>query len=264
MLRILGLYDASRNEWDKLAYIHGNAEGKICVNGRAMSVALHPAGEEFCDDADYFIVIPACSAPDYAGYMAVNSGELLLRLDEGAGITVVNPGFAEISARVEFWRRMTACVLTISDRVSRGARSDSSGPALAGMAEALGIEVTGTATVPDDMALIAGKIMEWTDGESAPELVLTTGGTGLSRRDVTPEALTGLQERPAPGFGELMRSRSMLHTPRGCLSRSLAVIRGGTLVIAFPGSETAVRQCFAAIAPSLRHGIEILSGHGDD
>jgi molybdenum cofactor synthesis domain-containing protein len=183
-----------------------------------------------------------------------------MKLDHGRILEVVNAGFAQVSSKVEFWRNIIAGVLTISDRASRGNRVDTAGPALSRLAEALGTEVKYNAVVPDDRDKIADKLREWIDSDARPELVMTTGGTGLSKRDVTPEALTDVGERLVPGFGELMRSRSMIHTARGCLSRSIAVIRGGTLIIAFPGSETAVRQCFAAIAPSLRHGIAVLNG----
>jgi molybdenum cofactor synthesis domain-containing protein len=259
MTRILGLYDVMRGEWDKLAYIHSSAAGETCVNGAASRIAIHAPGEAFQDGAGYAIVIPG-SAPEDAGFIAVNSGELLLRIDSRSVTGVVNPGFAGVSARAEFWRIIRAGVLTVSDRAAAGERDDTSGAALISLIEATGAEVIHRDTVPDERDAIAGKLKEWADGSPCPELIMTTGGTGLSRRDITPEALTDVGERVVPGFGELMRSRSMLRTPMGCLSRSLAVLRGGTLIIALPGSETAVRQCFAAIAPSLRHGVGILNG----
>jgi molybdenum cofactor synthesis domain-containing protein len=260
MIRVLGLYDAARGEWDKLAYIHGSSAGEICVNGQAAEVVFHRAGLEFPRDAGYAVVIPGGIVPENAEFAAVNSGELLLKLDRGRVLEVVNSGFAQVSAKVEFLRNIIAGVLTISDKASRGERCDSAGPALSNLTRALGAEVRYSAVVPDDREKIAGQLREWIDRDGSPDLILTTGGTGFSKRDVTPEALMDVGEKIVPGFGELMRARSMLHTARGCLSRSVAVIRGGTLIIAFPGSETAVRQCFTAVAPSLRHGIEVLNG----
>ncbi|MDR1482047.1 MAG: MogA/MoaB family molybdenum cofactor biosynthesis protein [Synergistaceae bacterium] len=260
MIRVLGLYDAARGEWDKLAYIHGGSAGETCVNGQTTRVVFHQAGSRFPADAGYFVVIPGDVVPENAEFAAVNSGELLMKLDRGRVLKVVNSGFAQVSAKVEFWRNIVAGVLTISDRASRGERADTSGPALSNLIEALGAEIRYRAVVSDDRDRIAAQLMEWTDRDASPDLIMTTGGTGFSKRDVTPEALIDVGEKIVPGFGELMRARSMLRTARGCLSRSIAVIRGGTLIIAFPGSETAVRQCFAAVTPSLRHGIAVLNG----
>ncbi|MDR3355448.1 MAG: MogA/MoaB family molybdenum cofactor biosynthesis protein [Synergistaceae bacterium] len=259
MIRVLGLYDTARNEWDKVAYIHDSLAEETCVNGQITEVVFHQAGSEFPRDAGYALVIPGGGIPAGADFASVDSGELLMKLDRGRVRGVVNSGFVQVSSKVEFWRKIVAGVLTVSDKASRGERRDTAGPALSDLAEALGAEVQYSAVVPDDRDEIAGKLREWTDGDTRPELIMTTGGTGLSKRDVTPEALTDVGEKLVPGLGELMRSRSMLHTARGCLSRSIAVVRRGTLIIAFPGSETAVRQCFAAIAPSLRHGIAVLN-----
>jgi molybdenum cofactor synthesis domain-containing protein len=160
---------------------------------------------------------------------------------------------------LEVWRPINAAVLTVSDKGSRGERDDTAGPALADMASALGARSAHRDIVPDERGVIADKLKSWADSGEV-NLILTTGGTGLSRRDVTPEAIMDVHDRTIPGFGEIMRAHSMLYTPRGFLTRSLAVTRGETLIIAFPGSERAVRQCFEAIAPGLRHAVEILCG----
>ncbi|MDR3332674.1 MAG: MogA/MoaB family molybdenum cofactor biosynthesis protein [Synergistaceae bacterium] len=261
MARILGLYDVKRDKWDKLAYIHSGADGTPCVNGEPAGIVIHCAGEDMPLCADYAIIIPKGLSPLDEGYMAINSGEALIRLSRDSA-SVINSGFIGVSAKVELWRVIKAGVLTVSDKASRGERQDTAGPALESLVEALGATVVKRATVPDEQAAIASLLREWADisEDEGLHLILTTGGTGLSKRDVTPEALLEVHDKLVPGFGEIMRSRSMLHTPRGYLSRNLAVVRGSSLIIAFPGSEKAVRQCFAAIAQSLRHGIEILNG----
>jgi molybdenum cofactor synthesis domain-containing protein len=193
------------------------------------------------------------------GFFAVNSGETMLRSDENSGVSVICPGFIGVSSPLEPRRPIRAGVLTVSDKGSRGERVDTAGPALADLVTAIGSDVLMTGVVPDDRGTIAETLADWTDSAGL-ELILTAGGTGLSVRDVTPEALMDIQDRTAPGFGEIMRSHSMSFTSRGFLSRGLAVTRKSTLIIAFPGSERAVRQCFEAISPALRHGVEILSG----
>ena len=112
--------------------------------------------------------------------------------------------------------------------------------------------------VPDEKDEIAGAVRSWC--EEGYNLVLTTGGTGLSPRDVTPEALLGVADKIVPGFGEMMRMKTLEFTERAFLTRSVAVICNKTLVIAFPGSQRGARQCFEAIVPALRHGIETLAG----
>ncbi|GHS85596.1 hypothetical protein AGMMS49957_01990 [Synergistales bacterium] len=153
-----------------------------------------------------------------------------------------------------------AAVLTVSDKGSKGERRDTAGPALIGLLTEAGAEVGLSAIVPDERELIASRIREWSASVS---LILTTGGTGLSQRDVTPEALLDVGERVVPGFGEIMRSESAKRTHNAPLSRALAVTVGRCLVLSLPGSERGARECFAAVLPSLRHAVDILNGASD-
>lgn len=259
-MRIIGLYHAKGKEWDKLIYLHRNAEGKTCVNGSPARIVLHAAGTRpMPEDADYVVVLPGTAEMPENSFLAVNGGECLLWREKGDVCEVRNAGFLGVSSPAVFWRPMSAGVLTVSDKGSRGEREDTAGPALAEMIEALGSVVVKRDIVPDDREVITNRLVDWADNEGL-QIILTTGGTGLSPRDVTPEALLDIHDRIVPGFGEIMRSRSTLHTPHGFLTRSVAILRKGTLIIAFPGSERAVRQCFEAIAPALRHGVEIMSG----
>jgi molybdenum cofactor synthesis domain-containing protein len=240
--------------------MHSNSGGELCVNGEPAKAAVRFAGRGLESGPDGFemVIAPGPVAPDSV-FIAVNSGETVLWADSGGGITCVCPGFVCVSDSIEFRRPIRAGVLTVSDKGARGEREDSSGPALADLTRAIGSEIVCSAIVPDDREIIASLLREWAD-ERSLDLILTTGGTGLSRRDVTPEALMDVSDRVVPGFGEIMRARAMLYTERGYLSRSLAVTRGGALIVAFPGSERAVRQCFEAVAPALRHGVETLCG----
>ena len=154
----------------------------------------------------------------------------------------------------------TAVVLTISDKGARGERVDTSGPALCEMLEQAGYAVVRRIVLPDERALIANVLRDL--AAEGVALALTTGGTGFSPRDVTPEATRDVIEREAPGLTEAMRAESMKITPRGCLSRGVAGIRQRTLIVNLPGSEKAARENLAAILPALGHGLEVLLSEG--
>jgi molybdenum cofactor synthesis domain-containing protein len=118
----------------------------------------------------------------------------------------------------------------------------------------------GRTVVPDERAAITAQLRDWCDG-GAVDLILTTGGTGLAARDVTPEATRDIAERDVPGIAEAMRSEGLRNTPRAMLSRGAAVVRGSTLIINLPGSEKGVRESLAAVAAVLPHAVELLRGH---
>ncbi len=155
-----------------------------------------------------------------------------------------------------------ASVLTISDRSSRGEREDLSGPALVAEITRLGWEVKKTGIIPDDLERIKETLTSWcADGQI--DIILTTGGTGFSPRDVTPEATLAVCERLAPGIAEAMRAESLKVTPHAMLSRSAAGIRNRTLIVNFPGSPKAAVENLAVITPVLPHAIELLQESPD-
>jgi len=149
-----------------------------------------------------------------------------------------------------------AAVLTISTSLSRGEGEDVSGPALAGLCEQAGLEVSHE-VLPDDREAIAGALKRLADNEGV-RFVFTTGGTGLTVDDVTPEATRDAIDREAPGFAEAIRVESREHTPLGILTRGISGIRGRTLIVNFPGSPKGVRQSWPVVEPTLRHAAETL------
>lgn len=155
----------------------------------------------------------------------------------------------------------TVGILTISDRAARGERVDESGPAARAMLEGGDAQVKETATVPDERDRIARQLRVWAD-EAGLDIVLTTGGTGLGPRDVTPEATQDVIERAVPGLGELLRRATFEQSSTSVLSRGLAGVRGRTLIVNLPGSPRAVRECLAVLLPLLPHAVSML--HGGD
>lgn len=154
-------------------------------------------------------------------------------------------------------------VITASDKGSRGEREDLSGPTLIKLVQDIGGEVVEYVVLPDEQTLLAEKMRQWAD-ELCLDLILTTGGTGFSIRDVMPEATLSVSDRLVPGIAEVMRMESLKVTSKAMLSRAVAVLRKQTLIINMPGSPKAVRECFAAIAPAIPHGIQILKGEASE
>ncbi len=150
-------------------------------------------------------------------------------------------------------------ILTASDRGSRGEREDISGDTIEEMAATMGWELAARDIVPDDRDEIVSRLKYYSD-ELKVDLVLTSGGTGLSPRDVVPEATRQVIDRDAPGFAEAMRAASLSKTPHAMLSRAVSGIRSSTLIINLPGSPRAVRENLEAILPALPHGLEKLGG----
>lgn len=154
---------------------------------------------------------------------------------------------------------MRAAVITLSDSGYAGQREDKSGPLIQKMLEKTGYQVVYTRLLPDGQQPLADELRRLCDGRLT-DLILTTGGTGFSPTDRTPEATVEVSERLVPGIPEAMRWYSLQITPRAMLSRAAAGIRGGTLIVNLPGSPKAVEECLGFILPTLAHGLEILTG----
>ncbi len=157
----------------------------------------------------------------------------------------------------------TVGILTISNKGWRGERQDTSGEAIRKILSGTDVRIVNYDIVPDEKELIAQKLVKWAD-EDKLDVVITTGGTGLSPTDVTPEATLSVVDRIVPGFAEAMRAESLKKTPMGVLSRAVAGTRGDCLIINLPGSPKAVRECLEPILPALPHAVETLKGQGGE
>jgi molybdenum cofactor synthesis domain-containing protein len=261
-MRILRLYAPSLIGDHTLCYAHSNAAGESCINEVPIKIKFAFAGDSLSADAAskaMTIFLPAGTEINDGDFLAVGEGDSLLRWDARIQrFIVLKAGFLSVSAHAQIWHPIRTAVLTVSDKGSRGERIDTAGPELERLAASLGAVVEDKKIVPDDTGAISEAVKTWCD--EGYNLILTTGGTGLSPRDVTPEALISVAEKIVPGFGEAMRMRTLVHTPRAFLTRSVAVIRNRTLIIAFPGSQRGARQCFEAVSQALRHGVETLAG----
>ncbi len=155
----------------------------------------------------------------------------------------------------------TVGILTVSDKGWSGERRDRSGEAIRETLSTLDLRIVSYGIVPDEKRLIAERLVEWADKDRI-DVIITTGGTGLSPRDVTPEATLSVVDRLVPGFAEAMRAESLRKTPMAMLSRAVAGTRKGCLIINLPGSPKAVRECLEPILPVLPHAVETLRGQG--
>jgi len=154
---------------------------------------------------------------------------------------------------------LTFSILTISDKGARGQRRDESGQTIRDIFSNLDSSIVNYEIVPDEQDVIRQKLTEWADkGET--DVVITTGGTGLGERDVTPEATIAVLDRVVPGFAEAMRATSLSKTPMAMLSRATAGVRGKCLIINLPGSPRAVRECLEAVLPAIPHAVDIIKG----
>jgi len=158
---------------------------------------------------------------------------------------------------------MRAAILTLSDKGSRGERVDESGPALAAWLSERGVQTVQSRIIADEFEQIVAVLTEWADADTA-DLILTTGGTGVSPRDITPEATLQVVERTIPGLGELMRLKSLEKTPMASLSRAVAGIRNQTLIINLPGSPRGAVENLEAVWPTLGHAVEKIRGGQED
>jgi molybdenum cofactor synthesis domain-containing protein len=159
--------------------------------------------------------------------------------------------------------QIRAAILTLSDQGHRGVRADQSGPALASWLSVRSVDVVCTNLLPDDAAAISAQLAEWADAGRC-DLILTTGGTGVSPRDVTPEATRQILDRDIPGLAEAMRARSLLKTPQATLSRAVAGMRGRVLIVNLPGSPQGAIENLESIWPAIPHAIRKIQGDMSD
>jgi molybdenum cofactor synthesis domain-containing protein len=157
----------------------------------------------------------------------------------------------------------TVGILTISDKGSTGERQDKSGEAIREVLSGMDVSIAHYDMIPDEKDLIVEKLVEWADKGNL-DVIVTTGGTGLTPRDVTPEATLAVVDRIVPGFAEAMRAESLKKTPHAMLSRAVVGTRGKCLIVNLPGSPKAVRECLQVILPALPHAVETLKGQAGE
>ena len=157
----------------------------------------------------------------------------------------------------------TVGILTVSDRCSQGKLEDKSGEAIREIVSQAGASVVEYAVIPDERELITKKLIDWSDNGGV-DIIVTTGGTGLSPRDVTPEATLDVIDKTIPGFSEAMRARGIKETPHAMLSREVCGTRNKTIIINLPGSLKAVHECLPVILPALPHAVEVVKGEATE
>lgn len=204
---------------------------------------LTQIGKECHSHCEIFKKMGECIMPTQGVFTRVLKGG---EIAEGDELVILPPA-------------LRAAVVTASDSGYVGQREDLSTPAAVELLEAAGYRVVDTVILPDDRAMLGAELKRLSDGDLA-DLIVTTGGTGFSRTDCTPEATMDVVERPTPGISEAMRLNSMKITPRAMLSRAAAGIRRQALIVNLPGSPKAVRECLEYILPPLSHGMDILKG----
>lgn len=183
---------------------------------------------------------------------------------EGVFAKVIEPGVIQVGDEMKLEQRtqkkpFQAAVITLSDKGAKGERKDESGPAIVKRLQTEGFEVVETILLPDDKALLEKELCRLSDQRQL-SLILTTGGTGFSKRDITPEATLAVADRQAPGIAEAIRAHSMKITPRAMLSRGQSVLRKQTLIVNLPGSLKAVNESLDCFIKEVGHGLDILQG----
>jgi len=180
---------------------------------------------------------------------------------EGIFVKVLQGGLVQEGDKIEVLPLIKVGIITASDKGSRGEREDKSGEVIKELVDQLPGEVISYAVIPDEKEVIKAKLLEMTE---KVDVILTTGGTGLGPRDVTPDATLEIVDRVIPGIGEAMRMESLKKTNRAMLSRGVAGTRGNSLIINLPGSPKAVRECLEVVLPVIPHALEILQGRGGE
>jgi len=268
--KILGLSFSNDKSSLPMVFVHTQKSGETLVNGGKNKIIVAPPQRELheaYEESSLVIKLPEDAFPLRENdFISFHKGGVLLKVSGGDGTCcvckVAKEGFLLVSESFDKWEPVDVAVLTVSDKGSRGEREDTSGPALGEAIVDVGGILQDRAIVPDEPEDILKVLRSWIN--RGYELILITGGTGLSPRDVTPESLSNLEGKDVPGIGEYMRWKTSYYTLRSILSRCMAKVVERSLIIALPGSRKAALECFFAVSPVIRHAIEIATGKGAD
>lgn len=217
--------------------------GDILLMGEDAVIEITQIGKECHGDCEVYERVGECIMPK-----------------RGLFARVLQGGMIRAGGRIEQVSPCNVAILTVSDSVSRGEREDLSGPALKELCYLVGGHLAHYMVVPDEGDVISQVLREWSEEDGGVDLILTTGGTGFAKRDVTPEATKQVITREVPGISELVRSEGFKKTDRAALSRGVSGIRNRTLIVNLPGSVKAVTEGFHAVRSILPHGLSVLKG----
>ncbi|MEA4876327.1 MAG: MogA/MoaB family molybdenum cofactor biosynthesis protein [Aminobacterium sp.] len=262
-MKLLGILNKDDHREYGICYVNMRADGSSSINGNISDILITKPGLLPEIQGAAFVLRASLDQDlEVGNILAFSESDVILRVDAEEApslwkLSVQQGGFISVSSDIQMWKPLHVGILTVSDKASQGLREDTAGPALAKAVSRIGGIVEKQYILPDEQSEIEKLLCKWVD-EADLHVILVTGGTGLSSRDVTPEALESIADKIIPGIGEFMRSRTVYYTPRSILSRGLAVTRKKSLIIAVPGSQTGAEECFEAVAPVIRHGVEIL------
>lgn len=268
-MKILEIVEIPEGIVHLISYLSKDHEGKNMVNGARYDIYLTSPGTDDREEEGLCIVVSSGLLPTGSDYIVkMQSGGAILKIKDEISsnflrMEVIVPGFVSTSDTAIIRKTIKTSVLTVSDKGSTGEREDKSGPALENIMKETGSVILSREIVPDSTDEIKRVIRSWTC-TNAPDLILVTGGTGLSERDVTPETLAEICSKTVSGMGEYMRIKTSVFTERSILSRSSAYVIDDTLVLSLPGSIKGAIQSLTAVLPVLEHAVDVIKGSSQD
>lgn len=268
-MKILELIQCPDQVFPRICYVSVDHDCQSMVNGVSANIFITGPG---CFDSSrqglQIIMSTDIFQASEGSCIKLNNGGVTLKIEETSGdlfyrVSVQIPGFISLSDMATMNKSFRVCILTVSDKGSRGERIDTAGPAIEEIMKENCFKTVEKTIVADEKESIQNSLKKWIK-EKRTDLVVVTGGTGLSERDVTPEALSEISDKIIPGIGEYMRIKTSSFTERSILSRSGAHVIDKTLVLSLPGSRRGATQCLNAVLPVIEHAVEIIRGDAGD
>lgn len=254
--RLIRIYDGEKDV--TMAYLHVGNKGETMVDGMVKKIFITAPMPLLPLNESALTLVLSHGVEDSENLVSFDNGEVILKLHSDNEAEIFKGGFLRLSMEYDEWFPINLGILTVSDRRSKGELIDTSAPSLEEISQSIGAVRKNYDIVPDEIDEIQRVVRHWCD-DVGLDLILITGGTGISRRDVTPEAILEISDKIIYGIGEYMRWSTSLNNPMSILSRGMAVTRGKTVIVALPGSEKGATECFSAVSPTLRHAVEVLT-----